>query len=227
MVARWSSCGCRGKHRVKTRRVNQPMVARWCLSTETLVQWFASQNFNILADDWTVARRKCLVPITKYDFSYARHWHIAVDITIVRVSYDANHRTRISVDEHHRATIGWFTRRVFVRCFPRHPHDDHRATIGWFTRRVFARCFPRHPHDDHRAMHHRPAVSKCLWITAFVLTERHTIFISTIRNRSHHQIPLIELSRYASRLLAIWLVFLRQLRILPDEKKITWVEISA
>ena len=99
-------------------------------------------NINIPTDDWTVARRKCLVPNTKYDFSYARHWHVAVDITIVRVSCDANLRTRVSVDKH------------------------HRATISWFTRRVFSRCFPRHPHDDHCAMHHRPAVSKFLWITA-------------------------------------------------------------
>ena len=90
-------------------------------------------NFNIPADDWTVARRKCLVPITKYDFSYARHWHVAVDITIARGAL-------------------WIIK-------------HHRATIGWFTRWVFARCFPRHPHNDHRAMHHRPAVSKFLWIT--------------------------------------------------------------
>ena len=102
-----------------------------------------TRNFNIPANDWTVARRKCLVLITKYDFSYARHWHVSVDITIVRVSCDANHRTRVSVDKH------------------------HRATIGWFTRRVFARCFPRNPHDDHRAMHHRPSVSKFLAFQPF------------------------------------------------------------
>ena len=45
----------------------------------------------------------------------------------------------------------------------------HRVTIGWFTRRVFARWFPRHPHDDHRAMPHRPALSRFLWLNSLML----------------------------------------------------------
>ena len=81
-------------------------------------------SLNLSGDRIKIARL-VIVPVTKYDFSYARHWHVAVDITMVRVSCDANHRTRVSVDNHHRATTGSFTRRVVARCFPRHPHDGH------------------------------------------------------------------------------------------------------